>query len=232
MWIKICGNTNLDDAQLAAELGTDALGFIFAPSKRQVTAAEVATITPHLPPHIERVGVFYSHNADEIATITREAGLTAIQLHGGVDQPLVNRLHEIFEGKVTLIQTVHWAIDTGNPTDNAANLASQLNEIRNAAIVRRVLIDSKVGQAGGGTGVSFDWDAAKATLDKSANGLSIIVAGGLRPDNVAAAIHGLNPWGVDVSSGVEREPRKKDQEKLTAFIKNARQAIQKNQRNP
>ncbi len=230
MWIKICGNTNLDDALLAAELGADALGFIFAPSKRQVIAAEVARITPHLPQHVERVGVFYSHNADEIAVITREAGLTAIQLHGGLDQPLVNRLHEIFADQVKQIQTIHWTIDTGNPTDNAANLTSQLSEISSAAIVRRVLIDSKVGQAGGGTGVSFDWKAAKATLDKSSNGLSIIVAGGLRPDNVAAAIHGLNPWGVDVSSGVEREPRKKDPEKLAAFIKNARQAIQNDQR--
>lgn len=226
MWIKICGNTNLDDALLAANLGADALGFIFAPSKRQVTAAEVARITPHIPQHIERVGVFHSHNAEEIAAITREANLTAIQLHGGLDQPLVNRLHEIFEDKVDLIQTIHWTIEA---TNSATTVASQLSEINRAALVRRVLIDSRVGQAGGGTGVSFDWEAAKAVLAESANGLTIIVAGGLRPDNVAAAIHGLNPSGVDVSSGVEREPGKKDPEKLAAFIKNARQAIQKNQ---
>jgi phosphoribosylanthranilate isomerase len=229
MWIKICGNTNLDDALLAAELGADALGFIFAPSKRQVTAGEVARITSHIPQHIERVGVFDSHNAGEIAAITREAGLTAIQLHGGLDQPLLTQLHEIFEDKVTLIQTLHWTIEDPN---SAANLAAQLGQIHRAAIVRRVLIDSKVGQASGGTGLSFDWETAKAVLSKNANGLDIIVAGGLRPDNVAAAIHGLSPWGVDVSSGVEREPRKKDPEKLTAFIKNARQAIQKNLRNP
>ena len=223
MWIKICGNTNLDDALLATNLGADALGFIFAESKRQVTAAEVARITPHLPQHIELVGVFYTHNADEIAAITREAGLTAIQLHGGVDQQLVHRLHEIFEDKVKLIQTIHWTIGS---TGSAATVASQLDEIHRAAIVQRVLIDSKVGHAGGGTGVRFDWNAAKAVLDKNANGLRIIVAGGLRPDNVAEAIHGLTPWGVDVSSGVEREPRSKDSEKLAAFIKNARQASQ------
>ena len=223
MWIKICGNTNLKDAQLAAELGADALGFIFAPSKRQVTAAEVASITPHLPQHIECVGVFDSHNPDEIAAITRQAGLTAIQLHGGLDQSLVNRLHEIFEGKVNLIQTIHWTI---NSPDSAATVAAQLEEIRSAAIVRRVLIDSKVGQASGGTGISFDWKAAGAVLAESARGLSIIIAGGLRPENVADAIHGLNPWGIDVSSGVEREPRSKDSAKLAAFIKNARHASQ------
>jgi len=227
MWIKICGNTNLNDAQLAAELGADALGFIFAESKRQVTAAEVARITPHLPQHIERVGVFDSHNADEIAAITREAGLTAIQLHGGVDQQLIHRLNEIFEDRVKLIQTIHWTIES---KDSAATVASQLKEIHRAAIVGRVLIDSKVGQAGGGTGVSYDWKAAKAVLTENANGLSIIVAGGLHPDNVAEAIHGLTPWGVDVSSGVEREPREKDSAKLAAFIKNARQASQQNQR--
>ena len=224
MWIKICGNTNLDDAQLAAELGADALGFIFAPSKRQVTAAEVASITPHLPQQVERVGVFDSHNPDEIAAITREAGLTAIQLHGGLDQSLAHHLREIFEGKVKLIQTIHWTIES---TDSAATVASQLKEISQAAIVQRVLIDSKVGHAGGGTGISYDWSAAKAVLAENANGLSIIVAGGLRPDNVADAIHGLTPWGVDVSSGVEREPRKKDPAKLAAFIKNARQASPK-----
>ena len=223
MWIKICGNTNLKDAQLAAELGADALGFIFAPSKRQVTAAEVASITPHLPQQIERVGVFDSHNPDEIAAITRQAGLTAIQLHGGLDQSLVNRLHEIFEGKVNLIQTIHWTIDS---PDSAATVAAQLEEIRSAAIVRRVLIDSKVGQASGGTGISFDWRAAGAVLAENTFGLNIIVAGGLRPENVADAIHGLNPWGIDVSSGVEREPRSKDSAKLAAFIKNARHASQ------
>jgi phosphoribosylanthranilate isomerase len=226
MWIKICGNTNLNDAKLAAELGADALGFIFAPSKRQMTAAEVARIIPHIPKHVERVGVFDSHDPDEIATIAREAGLTAIQLHGVLDQPLVNRLHEIFEDQVSLIQTIHWALEE---TNSAATIASQLAEIHRAAIVQRVLIDSKVGQATGGTGVSFDWTAAKAVLDKSSNGLSIIVAGGLRPENVAEAIRGLRPWGVDVSSGVEREPREKDPAKLAAFIKNARQASQQSQ---
>ena len=78
MWIKICGNTNLEDASLAAQLGADALGFVFAASPRQVTPAQVAAITPHLPSHVERVGVFHSRDAGQIASIAHEAGLTTV----------------------------------------------------------------------------------------------------------------------------------------------------------
>src|SRR5271156_4470025 len=111
MWIKICANTNLDDAKLAAELGADALGFVFAPSPRRVTSAEVAKITPHLPAHVERVGVFQSLDAYEIARASHEASLTAVQLHSGVDFALLQRLHKLFAGQVSLIQTVHWQVD-------------------------------------------------------------------------------------------------------------------------
>ncbi len=104
MWIKICANTNLDDAKLAAELGADAVGFVFAPSVRRVTAAEVSRITPHLPDSVERVGVFASHTAEEIAQTVKEAGLDAVQLHGGVSLVLLRQLHKMFDGKVKLIQ--------------------------------------------------------------------------------------------------------------------------------
>src|SRR5258708_30244541 len=102
MWIKICANTNLEDALLAAELGADALGFVFAPSKRQVTADQVARITPYLPQNIERVGVFYTQSADEIAGIATETGLTAVQLHGGVSPALAAKLTERFDGRLGL----------------------------------------------------------------------------------------------------------------------------------
>src|ERR1017187_5258554 len=94
MWVKICGNTNLEDAAHAARLGADAVGFVFAASKRQVTAAQVGAITPHLPFGVERVGVFYSHEPEEIARVVSDAGLTAVQLHGGLDEPLLERLAE------------------------------------------------------------------------------------------------------------------------------------------
>ena len=92
MWIKICGNTNVEDARLAVELGADAVGFVFAESKRQVTAAQVGAITAQLPDGVERVGVFDSLGAEEIAGVADEAGLTAVQLQGGLDEELVERL--------------------------------------------------------------------------------------------------------------------------------------------
>src|ERR1700730_1903293 len=110
MWIKICANTNLDDAQLAAELGADAVGFVFAPSPRQVTAVQVAQITPYLPEGVESVGVFPALAAEEIADAALESGLNAVQLHGGVNLELVRQLDGIFNGQVKLIQTVHWQV--------------------------------------------------------------------------------------------------------------------------
>ena len=222
MWIKICANTNLEDAQLAAELGADAVGFVFAPSPRQVTAADVSHITPHLPEGVECVGVFPALPAQEIATAAQEAGLNAVQLHGGVSLELVRQLDEIFNGQVRLIQTVHWDVDGDGA--NAAAVVQQLREIAADGIVSRVLIDSKVGAATGGTGVPFDWNAARLALAEAANGLKLIVAGGLNRDNVAEAIRGMAPWGVDVASGVEQSPGRKDREKLSAFIRAARES--------
>ncbi len=230
MWIKICANTNLDDARMAAELGADAVGFVFAPSVRRVTAKEVAQITPHLPENVERVGVFDSLWAEEIAATVREAGLNAVQLHGQWQPALVTRLNRMFDGQLGIIQTIHWTVDdeTGddktadNQGSSAASVRRQLREIEEAGVVQRILIDSRVGQATGGTGVTFDWSAAKSVLAEGSGRLKMIVAGGLCPQNVAEAIGELNPWGVDVASGVERGPGRKDSEKLAGFIGNVR----------
>lgn len=220
MWIKICANTNLEDAQLAAELGADAVGFIFAPSPRRVTAEQVARITSHLPATVERVGVFHSLDAAEIVEAAHIAGLDAIQLHGGVSVELTRHLQKLFAGKIKLIQTIHWQVDADGTS--AALVAQQLHQIDEDGTVDRVLIDSKVGQVTGGTGIAFNWEKARAVLADNAGRLQLIVAGGLRPENVAEAIRGLNPWGVDVASGVEAEPGRKSPERLAAFIKNAR----------
>jgi phosphoribosylanthranilate isomerase len=220
MWIKICANTNLDDAQLAAELGADAVGFVFAPSPRQVTAAEVARITPHLPEGLECVGVFPALEAQQIAAIAQECGLTAVQLQGGVSFERLRQLDEIFNGQVSLIQTLHWQVDGDGAS--AAVVAEQLRQIDAEDLIGRVLIDAKVGDALGGTGITFNWDAARATLAEAGAGLKLIVAGGLRPENVGDAIRKLNPWGVDVASGVEQSPGRKSPEKLAAFIHAAR----------
>ncbi|HEY4380774.1 MAG TPA: phosphoribosylanthranilate isomerase [Acidobacteriaceae bacterium] len=223
MWVKICGNTNLEDAALAVKLGADAVGFVFAESKRQVTPEQVATITPHLPAAVERVGVFYSHDAQEIALAATVAGLTAVQLHGGLDEELIASLTKHFAGRVRIIQTLHWTVDAAGAA-SAAALKGQIARVAALGTVARVLVDSKVGAAGGGTGVAFDWAAARILFASAPTGLKLIVAGGLRPDNVANAIAQLGPWGVDVASGVEESPRRKSPEKLAHFLENARGA--------
>jgi phosphoribosylanthranilate isomerase len=223
MWIKICGNTNLEDAQLAAQLGAHAVGFVFAPSPRQITAAQVAAITPHLPSHVERVGVFHSSDAQQIAAIVHEAGLTAVQLHGTLDEPLTQRLAEEFTGSVRIIQTLHWTVAPATESP-AARLASQIERIARLGFAGRILIDSKVGAVTGGTGVAFDWTAARALFASVPSGVSLIVAGGLNAENAAHAIAQLNPWGVDVSSGIESSPGRKDPALLARFIQSARAA--------
>jgi phosphoribosylanthranilate isomerase len=232
MWIKICGNTNLEDAQLAARLGADAIGFVFAPSPRQVTLAQVAAITPHLPAHVERVGVFSSRDAEQIEAIAIEAGLTTVQLHGGLDEALARKLDEKFKGSVRIIQTLHWPVGQPSPhaptnpaTDSpAALLAVQIERIARLRLTDRILIDSKVGAAMGGTGIAFDWTAARTLFASATTGVNLIVAGGLTPQNVAQAIDRLKPWGVDVSSGVEASPGRKDPALLSRFLQNARAA--------
>jgi phosphoribosylanthranilate isomerase len=223
MWVKICGNTNLEDSALAAKLGADALGFVFAESKRQVTPEQVAAITPHLPAGVERVGVFYSHDAQEIAQAATIAGLTTLQLHGGLDEQLIAELTRTFAGRMRLIQTLHWIVEANNAA-SGARLADQISRVAALGLIDRVLIDSKVGSAGGGTGVTYDWAAAKSIFASAPSSLSLIVAGGLRPDNVANAIAELAPWGVDVASGVEESPGRKSAEKLARFLENARGA--------
>jgi phosphoribosylanthranilate isomerase len=221
MWIKICGNTNLDDAQMASALGADAVGFVFAPSVRQVSAAQVARIAQHLP-GVEKVGVFPALDSAEIVAIVEEAGLDAVQLHGGVSLALLGQLQASLKGRVKLIQTVHW--QTG--ASNAEVVAQQLRGISQDGVAERVLVDSKVGASIGGTGVTFDWEASREVLAEAGMGLKVIVAGGLRPENVGEAIRRLEPWGVDVASGVELKPGSKDPDKVADFIRKARAAAE------
>ena len=190
---------------------------------RQVNAAQVARITPHLS-GVEKVGVFPALDAAEIVAIAEEAGLDAVQLHGGVSLALLRQLQDSFKGRVKLIQTVHWQLEDAEA--NVELFARQLRGISEDGIAERVLVDSKVGAALGGTGVTFDWEASRGVLAEAGTGVKLIVAGGLKPENVGEAIRRLEPWGVDVASGVERNPGKKDPEKLAGFIRNARAAAE------
>jgi phosphoribosylanthranilate isomerase len=226
MWIKICANTNLVDALLAAELGADAVGFVFARSVRQVGVEQVRQITDQLPPSVERVGVFAGGElgADPamVADAAVEAGLDTVQMHGGLDLEWAAELREQMGPAISVIHTVHWQVGEDEAAER--EVRAQLRELAGAGLGERVLIDAKIGSASGGLGVRFDWRRAKAVLDEAAAGLEVIVAGGLRPENVAEAVQTLRPYGVDVASGVERRPGQKDADRLKAFIENARRA--------
>ncbi len=175
---------------------------------------------------MERVGVFGAASAEEIAAAAETARLTTVQLHGGFDPQLLERLTGLLGQECGLIQTVHWT--AGDDEAGEREVRAQLSGITGmigsgGARGGRVLVDTKIGTASGGTGVAFSWSRARGALH-SQPGLRTIVAGGLRPENVAEAVRTLTPWGVDVASGVEREPGKKDFGKLRAFLENARGA--------
>jgi phosphoribosylanthranilate isomerase len=219
MWVKICANTSAEDALAAIRFGADAVGFVFASSKRQVTAEQVRAITAELPQDPERVGVFHNLSAEEIAHVAETARLTTAQLHGDFDSDLLGDLTRLAP-ELRLIHVVHWDLSVPEPY---SAVVTQLERIAELAPNARVLVDAKVNGATGGTGKSFDWENARA-LFSGFRGLKIILAGGLRPENVAGAIRIVQPTGIDVASGVESEPGKKDHAKLKAFIENARRA--------
>jgi phosphoribosylanthranilate isomerase len=219
LWIKICGNTSLEDALLAVEAGADAVGFVFAPSPRHVTAAQVAAIVPHLPANVEKIGVFVDAALEEIEATVRACGLTGVQLHFSADPELPEKLRECMGPELRILRVVHF--DAG-ATDS---IAEQIARHTRNPHVDAVLVDSRTASVVGGTGVPFDWEIASTTLFQNAEvRRHLIAAGGLNPANVAEAITTLRPWGVDVASGVETAPGKKDPAKVREFVKRARES--------
>ncbi|HEX3437853.1 MAG TPA: phosphoribosylanthranilate isomerase [Pseudacidobacterium sp.] len=208
MWIKICGNTNLDDALLAADAGADAVGFVFAESPRRVTIEQVDAITQHLPESLEKYGVFVDWDFEQIARTVTESGLTGVQLHATNDPLLSTKLREHFGPELGVLRVIHYT----------QSLEAQLKAAQEDISMNGVLVDSRTATAVGGTGVRFDWQTARRSFLESSPHLRLIAAGGLNPANVTEAIQTLEPWGVDVSSGVEAIPGKKDPVKVRAFI--------------
>ena len=213
LWIKICANTSLEDARMAAKAGANAVGFVFARSPRRILAPHVAEIVPRLPKTVEKIGVFVDTPLDEISRTVRACSLTGVQLHAECGADAAARLRAEFGPALRILHVVHFGPDA---VEQAPRHAVDPN-------VDAILVDSRTATAVGGTGISFDWEIASRTMfSKSA--AELIAAGGLRPDNVAEAIAKLRPWGVDVASGVERLPGRKDPAKVRAFIRNARAA--------
>jgi phosphoribosylanthranilate isomerase len=219
MFIKICANTNLEDALLAAELGVDAVGFVFAPSKRRVTPEQVAEITRELPKMISKVGVFTSTDAEEILGAAKVAGLTAVQLHSAFDPKLVDAIDAGSGSVLHVVQVIDVPVGM-----DLEELRATLTAVLRHPYVVVALLDASHGGVSGGMGKSFDWKrTAKVVREvQEAIGGRVIVAGGLDAENVGEAIAAFAPWGVDVASGVESAPGKKDAERLRAFVAAAR----------
>lgn len=233
MWTKICGTTNLEDARLAVEFGAAALGFIFAPSRRQVTPAQARSILEALPGGVETVGVFTAGDAAAISDVVRETGLTAVQLHMPLDTELLRALRARLGAKVRLVQVIGLEVNPDRAGEELRRFGAALEEALVQPELFAVLIDAvrRAGSGGlgasGGLGVPIDWRAAseplwraRAAAEVRLGGLPprIILAGGLRAENVREAVDALRPWGVDVVSGVEATPGHKDRHRLRAFL--------------
>jgi phosphoribosylanthranilate isomerase len=222
MWIKICGTTSLADAQHAANNGASAVGFVLAPSPRRVTVDQVRAIAPHLPRNVERYGVFVDATFDEIVIAVREGDLTGVQLHANDDPDLPRRLRGHFAAAgatISILAVLAYSEDMEPQIQTIAR-----NAARDGAI-DALLIDSRSPIGHGGTGTRYDWQAAQHLFRRVAPQLRLIAAGGLSPDNVAEAIRTLTPWGVDVATGVEAAPGRKDPTRVSAFIRNARETF-------
>lgn len=199
MFVKICGITSEEDALLAVAMGADAVGFIFAPSRRQVAAGLVRDIVRRLPPEVLTVGVFRDESAQRVVDVVNGAGLRAAQLSG----------LETAEQTVWVRKRVPFVIKGFAAGDLALDRADDFG-------ADAILVDSHAP----GSGEVFDWSLAEgAPLNRR-----VIVAGGLTPENVAEAIEAIRPWGVDVDTGTEEAPGRKDARKVREFILNARRA--------
>jgi phosphoribosylanthranilate isomerase len=208
LFVKICGITSAEDARLAVEAGADALGFVFWPmSPRKVDPARAAAIARELPPFVLRVGVFVDMPRAEMVRIADTVGLDLLQLHG--DEPP--------EALAGLPRRAIKAVRVGRGF--AADEAT-----RYAGCAAGLLVDTRMPgetQLPGGTGVPFDWSLVKGLAERVP---FLVLAGGLGPANVADAVRAVAPHAVDVSSGVETLPGRKDPAKVRAFVEAARAA--------
>ena len=202
--IKICGITNQIDGLHAIDSGADALGFVFyKKSPRHVSPKVVKAIVANLPPFVLPIGVFVNEEAQVVRDIMDECGLALAQIHGD--------------------ETADYCESLGRPVIRGIRLRDRntfmaMAEYKGRARVRGFVLDAFSENAYGGTGKTADWSLAK----EAAQSFSFLLAGGLTPDNVQEAIQKVQPYGVDVSSGVEARPGKKDPAKIQAFIQAAK----------
>jgi phosphoribosylanthranilate isomerase len=192
-----------------------------------VTCEEVAEISRGLPAGVERVGVFATDDAFEIESEAACAGLTAVQLHGAYRAQLVRELAEAMP-EIKIIQTMAYELDPADRADSDARFEAALRLVFGDKRIWAVLLDAAKSGASGGLGVVFDWVQVSKIVERTREAFGaqaplVILAGGLKAENVAEAIAAIKPWGVDVASGVEAMPGKKDPARLRGFLDRARQ---------
>lgn len=203
VFVKICGITNLDDALYCADCGADALGFNFhTRSVRYIRPEETHKIVERLPEHVTKVGVFVNSRRARIEKITREVKLSALQLHGN-EHP-----EDCLNFDVSVIK----AMRVGPSFDPSDLLRYQVDAY---------LLDTQIQGSYGGTGQSFDWNVAVGSKPYG----KIIISGGLDPSNIEAAVKFVRPYGVDVCSGIESKPGKKDRKMVRDFIAKAKSLV-------
>jgi phosphoribosylanthranilate isomerase len=203
-WIKICGITNIEDGLKAASLGVDALGFIFAPSMRRVKPDTTQKIIQALPTTLLKVGVFVDEDPEEVLRVAEYCGLNGLQFHGKESPDYCQKF------SLLVIKTIR------------IKDMESLNDMERYPGAT-LLLDTYSPVKAGGTGNSFSWEIALKAKEKR----NFILSGGLNQDNVGEAIKKVRPWGVDVSSGVERGQGKKDHLKMNDFVKEVRKADEK-----
>ncbi len=217
--VKICGNTNVKDAIMAAEAGADAIGVInVADTRRYIDLEDARAIFDALPVFVSKVVVVTLDNVptgaaqDKIKSI-EDTGADCIQLHGEESVELIADLRACMESSTRIIKKIGVSGDKEKCLENALAYED---------VVDAILLDTVAGGTGetGGTGKQHDWNISKEIVERVKK--QVILAGGLNPDNVARAIEQVKPYAVDVSSGVEREVRKKDAVKVKRFIEAAK----------
>lgn len=217
-WVKICGTTNSEDALEAVNAGADALGFVFYDrSPRRVEADAVREIVKQLPESIEKVGVFVDQTPAQIRAIVERASLTAVQLHG--ERLLLEVVNTPGSTREVLAADKLILVLAGDRLSDGFFLGAELKKRLYA-----ILLDSVSNATPGGTGLTFDWQKTRGAAQGLSLMVPVIIAGGLNPSNVTEAMTLFRPFGVDVVSGVEARPGKKDPQKVRAFVQAVRRA--------
>lgn len=202
--IKFCGLTRAEDAQFAVSLGATYVGVIFAGGPRSLTSERAHAVLQEIPPDVRRVGVFADQSAIDIARIVDAVHLDVVQLHGSADARRIADIRDVVDAAIWPVVRV-----SGEILPKASGELAQLGD--------GLLLDAFVPGTLGGTGVALAWTQIANELQRIRAETPIILAGGLRPENVAEAIAALGPNVVDVSSGVESAPGIKDHERMRAF---------------